>query len=739
MLLLSIAKIIISTILPTAIFSIFGLWNKTQIKKTLCSMLSVVVLSNIGAEIILKSLKNNGSIYERLLMIAVFSVFLSSLFLIFIKKEKLTGEIILKTTCLLCVAAAIYSTLTRGQAYMHSDAATATLLVQSQIEKRALLPSSWQYANGDIWILGSNTFTFPFVILLKNQTLARMLGSASLIITTALGIVFMSRKLFHNDSWLLMIPLFLVFHPNGDVSNNNILWEAGYTSSILWMTLGVTLACDAIFQGNKVSICLYGLLALTLSSQGIRFSAEQAIPLIGTSCIHAYCEIRNDSDIDRKTLLNQMIRTILVVVLPTVLGLGIYKYICSSHNVNDVRSGMKFVSSSTQFWKNVEIYISYLFECFGYNHGIRMISADGIWNLFVLVLCPLICIVTPIMQAIKLWKEETEIKSFYTYGLLHNCLIFITIALLGNVDSPRYLLTTVFINIAISSRFIYVYWLKESNFRGVFWSSIFAVSALLACVMLVSQSRGWVNSVWVQKQFNQGLIERNLDKGYATYWNAYKNEVFSDLSIRYGGINIINDRKIVPFMWLVDADVFIPGNKPTFLLLDEKENITLSESIPLIFGEPEEMVYESGQYVYIFDHDIAFNMYSLADGVLKPIELYTNDVVIIENGECILPSGACVYGPYERLGAGEYEVTFSGDHLDQAYCDVQSVRSPEALSYSETVRSGEEVVYDLILTEDVNDIEFRTFNRDSETPIILKQIEIRKKSQQNSDYLLEAA
>ena len=728
---MSIGKLVIMAALPAAIMAFFGLWDKTRIKQSIFILLLLDIFSYAGAVVALRCFQNDGTAYELLLIVGIISIILAAFLVICVKKERLTGDLILKTTCLICAGAAMYSILTKGQASIHSDVATATLLIQSQIEKRSFFPASWQYANGDIWILGSNVFTFPFFVVLKNQSLARMLGSACFVIAAVLGVIFMSRKLFHNDSWLLMVPLFLVFHPHNDVTNNNILWEASYTGQMLWMALGFTLSFHAICRRSRVAMCVYGLLAVVLYSQGIRFAAEQGIPLIGAYGIFAYCEFKKTADTDKNKLLYQLLRAILVIGVPLVLGLVIYKYLCSHHSVNDGRSAMSFVSSSETVWKNVETYLLYLFESFGYNHGVRLFSADGIWNLFVLVLCPLVCFVVPVMQALKLQAETAEVKLFYIYGLLHNALLFITIVLFGNIDSSRYVLSTVFVNIAICSRYIYVYWLKESIFNDLLWSTLFAAFACLACFMIVSQSGGWAGTLSAQKQFGKKLMDRGLEKGYATYWNAYNNEIYSDLNIRYGAVNIMNGEKMTPFLWLVDKDVYTPEEKNTFLLLGEQENASLSASIPLIFGDPVEVLHENGGYIYLFDYDIALNMDPLGDGILKPVELFENGGAMLEDGQYVLPAGAIIFGPYGELKAGEYEVVFTGERLDKAYCDIYSGKNGQALSFSEVSSSDKELVFDLILSEDVNDLEFRTFNEDSESRIKLYQIEIWDKSRQS--------
>lgn len=107
-----------------------------------------------------------------------------------------------------------------------------------------------------------------------------------------------------------------------------------------------------------------------------------------------------------------------------------------------------------------------------------------------------------------------------------------------------------------------------------------------------------------KKEFNQEIVSRGLNKGYATYWNAYTNEVYSDLKVRYAGVNL-SEISITPFRWLVDDDIYKDEGEKTFLLLDESENQLIQSSISTICGEPIDTFTIDGKYIYVFDHDLS--------------------------------------------------------------------------------------------------------------------------------------
>lgn len=118
-----------------------------------------------------------------------------------------------------------------------------------------------------------------------------------------------------------------------------------------------------------------------------------------------------------------------------------------------------------------------------------------------------------------------------------------------------------------------------------------------------------------------------------------------------------------------------------------------------------------GYYIYVFDHDIVTDFAgNLSDGIVKPIEFSKNENVNLTGNTLELVQGGVVFGPYGSLGSGNYDIEFSGDNMDQCECDIYSDAHADAIQYQEVSRSEDKVVLRLSLSEDVEDIEFRTYN-----------------------------
>ena len=117
-----------------------------------------------------------------------------------VRRAKLDHIHILKIFCVFCICSAVYSILTYGQSHIHGDIATASLLTKAQLDHGSLFPRSWCYVNGDLWVISIHSFVAPFALLLQNQSLARMLGSAALVLASVFVIIRHSKTAFHDDS-----------------------------------------------------------------------------------------------------------------------------------------------------------------------------------------------------------------------------------------------------------------------------------------------------------------------------------------------------------------------------------------------------------------------------------------------------------------------------------------------------------------------------------------------------------
>ena len=549
-----------------------------------------------------------------------------ALVLIPVIRKKVSKDIILRALCVVSVFSAAYSILTYGQIFIHSDTATAILLSESIVRHHNFFPATWNYANGEIWVLGNHLFSMLPSLLIGDKSLARVIGSLICVICALICVVYQSKKMFKNNSWLLSVPLLTVFLFG---ENDMTLYQAAYTGLILWLTLSNTLLYEVYRNiGNKQCkkyLCIHGILMILLTMGGSRILAELTIPTLCTYLIFIYLEIksRNQRKIEQNDIkkIKYMVGAILI---PSVIGIGIYVWLRTWHNMGDnILNEIIFADSIAAMGDNIGTTLYNFFECFGYTGGAAIISTTGFRNVISLTMCTIICFIVPWLQARRIKEESEAVQLFCIFGLIHNLIMIIMSVCMGKL-SVRYLLSSVFVFVIISARYIYVYWIHQESVKQYVWTGLFVMATLIECVGLVkgSISIGWADMLSQEKEFNQELMSRGLTKGYATYWNAYSNEIYSDLQIRYGGV-YITETDIKPREWLVDNEVFESEDTDTFLLLSAEENAMIGQNLSNICGEPIECFVMNQisicgdeknsfpveeRYVYVFDHDIVNDM-----------------------------------------------------------------------------------------------------------------------------------
>lgn len=564
-----------------------------------------LIIVNIIGMIFQFCYQKSWSFYEYSLLYTIISIIVTVLILPLIYKEILNMERILFLFCLIAISVAIYSILTHGQANIHSDAATATILAQCQVKNRNFFPDKWCYANGEIWVLGLNLFVMPFSVLLQNQSLARMLGSVCITIIVLIVMYYHSRKMFDNQSWMLSLPILLLYlRGTLDV----VLYQAAYIGQMLWIVVTCMMA-SMIFYGKRQKRFLFcfAILMILLCMGSIRQIAENTIPLLGTCMILLYIRNKNARRIeDCKGDLKQAVFISVILLVPSLIGLEFYKILCNRCFVVDTgANGLQFAMALSDCWNNLSAVFINIFQNFGFAGGVELFSLDGIRNLISIVACVFTVFIVPVLQFITIKEEKENVVFFYIFGVLHNFIMFLMVAFCGKTVE-RYMLTSIFVNIIISSQYVTRHWLKQVDLQKIAITICFVAVSSVQCITLLMQSSGWQEDVGTRKEFVQELINKGLRKGYASYWNAYTNEVYSDLQLQIGGINVY-ENSIAPYYWLVDSEVFQVEDESTFLLLSQEEKDTLGGNISGLFGEPKEEFSIGGMHVFVFGYDIIKN------------------------------------------------------------------------------------------------------------------------------------
>lgn len=598
--------LIISLLMPL-LMTIFGACRaRDSIQKSaFFSMLSVVIANGAMSA---TALLLGGSLtqYELLLVNGVVSAGMAFFMIPCARARRFDPVQLLKAAGVGALIVALYSIVTIGQTCISGDTAAASLLTKAQVEHRSLFPESWCYADGDFGVLTVQTLVAPFAVLLKNHSLARMLGSALLLIFAVTAVICHSKKILQDDSWVVAVPMFLVLLAG---MREEILYRASDTPLILWISVYPWLFFLVQTETqNRKNQAILALLTVAMTMGGTRMLTELVLPLWGAYFVLTYLRIRGQEENDWKQEGRELLRVSGWILLPALVGTVIFFILRSTHHMtqND-KAVLTFVGSSEACVKNLLGYFADLFACFGFSGGAPLLTLEGVLNVVLVLAYMTVVLAVPILQGLRLKEETAYVQFFYAFTVVHNLAVFLLAMLIEGKQDPRQLLTSVFLWVILSARYIYLYWIRQEHFEKYIWSCLIAAAVLVAALSLSMKSMGWEEKLDARKEISRQLVEQGYTKGYGNFQTAYGQEVYSDFAIRFGGLDTEDGVPRACYR-LVEADAFAVRNSPTFLMLTEQENREKALSLLEYFEEPVEHLLISGYHIYLFDYDIASDL-----------------------------------------------------------------------------------------------------------------------------------
>ena len=623
----------------------------------------------------------------------------------------------------------IFSLFTHGLTVIHSDNAVEMLALNSILDNKNLFPNTWVYANGDINIMRTQIFLLLPYLFIKDWSIARMMGSLLILVFAALSICYMSKRIFHNNSWLLIIPLFLILLPGVyDV----VLYLGMYSGTMIYITVIPTMYYWWIYKSEHnsiVKIISYLTISTLVFVGGIRWIAEIALPLVITLGIHFLIDITKM--LKRNWGVLKVVRCGLYF-LPMLIGFIINRYIRSNHYVlvNQHETVQK-INGLKDLIHQLKLYIVNIYKCFGL----------GEYNsIYVYIIGTLICLIIPMLELFKI-REEDEASRFYLiFAYMHNLVLSSAAIVFGNLY-PHHLCTIVFVNIIISSFYVYKYILHGSSVAPKMGGVMLVlVTSIYSAIGLISMSNGWKESYELERQISRDLVENGFEKGYGEYWNAYNNELFSNGKIQIGAIGF-SDTSFNTYYCLNDINVYKDSKKSSFIIFTKEEFEQFGDRAVVLFGTPSydaeyfdipkyefhEDKWESVDYrIYGWDYDIGPLLSNgCMDGVLHPNELFFNWCGTMTKDSIIMDQGGIVNGPYSIIYDGEYTVKVVGENVDNLLVNIYSESYPESIIYQEIERNNNYINIKLSVKNAVDDINFALWNQE-DSQVVLNKIDILK-------------
>jgi len=642
-------------------------------------------------------------------------------------------DICLVLLALITAVSVIYSMFTFGLTYIHSDNAAEITAIDAIIRHKDLFPEEWIYNNGDVNIMRIQMFLLLPYLMIGTIPVAREVGALLIIVLASFAARHVSKKMFHDNSWLMVIPVCWLML-NERITRDISMYSNMYSSMIIWSCVLVCLLYSAISKRDKKSLVAFSLVEVLVLTGGIRWVAEMTLPLVFVAIWAAKNYFFGEEYRECSFNLTRAIKNVSIVLIPAIIGYGVFKYItikCDFY-VNNANS-ISIPDSFGEFASNVLVVSGNFYKCFGFDGNVSMFSLKGIVGITSIIVCTVVCYIVPILQLFSIRKETLSVKFFLVFAYAHNA-VLVGAAIVSSKLTSYYMVSSIFMCAIISARYIYKYISGISRIYKIVIIAIFSGLVLLNALSLIMNSHGWSENYSRERALAEKLEATGAEKGYATFWNAYTNQMYGDNAYRMGAVSL-DDYFISAYYCLVDRTVFDVNECKSFLILTGEENeyygtvefffekpidSWIEENYPVYNSETKELDKQK-LYVYVYDYDIASRLNNgVQDGIIKPIELVVNDKCEKTFDYIILNNGAITHGPYNNIYRGNYIARIEGTNVDDLSIEF-TTEYKDALSYEVVDAVDNCVVINLHVDKSIDDFDIVLKNESGEQ-IVLQDI-----------------
>lgn len=634
----------------------------------------------------------------------------------------------LKIISIISIVFCIVVTLTYGRTVLNSDTAIATLFAKSAVENHSIIAESWCYANGDIWTIYPLVGILSIIVtpILGYGDAARVAVVAIQLILGCIAMYVMAKRYFKDESWALTLPLCSIYLGGVELY---ILYDGCYGDFMLWQPLICMLTINLLkkVQSHKY-ICLdfplLFFLLYALSVRGPRTIADFALPTFLAAIFIFYVDIAEKRTINPMRIVINGIYLVISTLLPAILGLITYRWLATWHTINNIKEALLvFPDDLEAVYNGVISTILLYFDLFGFKSGVAVYSVYGLRNFISIIMCIVICILVPILQGTKISKETKIVQYVYVYVLGHN-IIFFLCGVFFDFVLTYHLISSVVLFALMSSRYIYRYWICQENpIRGWAWRILFTIATVIECVCLCSNVTDWKDRLNEKRIIANTLLEHGLTKGYATFWNAYITDLYSNDNIEFGAVTPVENH-LQEYWWLVDSKVFEDEDSKSFVMLTDEElssegynfdTIRYGYELPIEeFIIPNVLCYSDvrGEYVtnmnvYVYEHDYSkYLVNGSDDGIVVPEEMSFNWLGTKSIEAITMWSGGYVYGPYSNMDKGKYIVTYNGKGLINTIEGVFSEQNNDEIKCTTMNKTDDCINVEMELLSRVEGIQF---------------------------------
>lgn len=521
---------------------------------------------------------------------------------------------LLAISILSCVVTSVYI-FTGSIEYFSSDSAGISLLGKEQQETGSLCPKGWNNATS-IWIWGLNLVVWVLSYFISDAILIRNISVFVFFLVSIGLIVLLSRILFKNRSYLLIIPFFACGFSS--VYTEMLFSQAAYLFIVV-SVFALLVVFYPIFSDKLVvrwkMVIPFVILYSLLSFYKIDTVQGVGIPIFAAIVLYILFKTYNEKISVLIKYKNQII-LLGVIALTILANFLLYRLVLSPalSSSDNYADRITVFGSIDGILDNIQIFLqSVLFLC-GYGFGINLLSAEGIIALFKFVCLIMLLGYFPIKLTMKYKELNGKMQIFVIFVWIHVFEVII-LTLCGSIGSflagSRYLITSAVLLITMSGYYLYTYVFSKYNIYSLLISCCLVAYSVFCSIPVIQSSVNYKEILKSQTAITDFLLENGLNYGYATFWNAGNNTVLSDYRVRISPVNIGDD--VTPYHWFCNDRFFNPDmheGKSFLLLRDNEVSAYTASTAYKWFGEPSSVLAFPGYSIFVYEYNISQNDFS---------------------------------------------------------------------------------------------------------------------------------
>lgn len=492
----------------------------------------------------------------------------------------------------------IYFIIGPQRGYFHSDYTDSIYWANASIEGKAILNPYFNYAA--ILPFSSNLWLIPLILIFGMNYATHTAGMVIFAIVFFASLLFLSSRLGMKGIWRMtfIVASFLLL--SGSEKLREMIWGhvIYYSMSILFIVIGLGLAIDYLSgKKERITMILLAFLTIGIAMDGVQIIALTVIPIAGGILLERFfdnsAKLRDDST-------KRAIKITVFLVAMTLVGLAVLSIITGFGRIRaDYANAYSTYADSERWFLNVLAIPSNMLSLYvdKMAGGKSIISVETVFLFFrVAGMCIINILPFGLLLAYRKINDRVLRILVFTHAVNAGIIFFlVTFGTLGNVN---WRLIPILGTAVITSIYGLKWFFegkglaskpendgpkpdKTAHYAGAFSTTRKRVAMLGLSILLLSScltagklyampfDYGRDNTI---HQLTDYLKSRDLEYGFATFWQSQAITLLSDNEVRTRCVQVDNEGVHIrtyqsDVRWYEDQS----GVDRYFILLDNNE------------------------------------------------------------------------------------------------------------------------------------------------------------------------